>query len=266
MTANKAKFALTLGLALVLAACGGGGGGGGGDDDDDGGNSSGPPPSGFGQFDGSFSVYAPNSVPQAPQTPETNFDDTLTATFVDGKGTVGTIATEFDYPVANGAGCYYSGDAIQHCVERAQGNLIALCTSGDASLLAAVGISNEPTGTFTEVDLDALAIAAAGKPQNAGLVLNALNCSNTLNDRDSVTVLSDKRLIQRFNSQQGTLTPTLADQLFSAGGLGENGTRLGSKAYRYTQGTTTTTTTYYVVNFGASSSGSIEPKLFVSTN
>lgn len=265
MRANKARFALTLSLALVLAACGGGGGGGGGDDDDDGGNSSGPPPSGFGDFDGSFTVYAPNPIPQAPETPQTNFDDTLTATFVDGEGTVGGVATEFDYPVASDGGCYYSGDAIQHCVERADGNLIALCTSGDAGRLAAVGIRNEATGTgtFTEVNLDALALAGVPKPQNAGLRFSALNCSNTPNDQDTVTVLNDKRVIQSFNNQQATLTPTLADELFGPNGLGENGTRLGSKAYRYVEGSTTT---YYVVNFGASSSESIEPKLFVSTN
>lgn len=261
MTANKARCALTLSLALALAACGGGGGGGGGDDDDGGGPQQ-PPPT-LGNFDGSYTLRAPNGAGQA-------FDRTIAASFVDGEGSVGGVATDFDYDTATNS-CFYSGDAIQHCEPFAAGQVLALCTSSGAADIAAVGIRNASERVnFSDATLSELTDAAETKPNNTGLRLRAVNCDGSLDSNDTVAVLVDGQLIENFGALQGNVTPQQAVQLFGGGitaGTGANQSRIGARAYKHIVGSTTT---FFVVNYGApTASGStlrLEPKLFVSVN
>lgn len=259
MTSKTARIALSLSLMLALAACGGGGGGGGNDDDDDDGN---PPPAGFGDFDGSFTLRSTNVAGQS-------FDRTVPAAFVDGEGTVAGVATDFDYPVdATTGGCFYDGAMINHCVERAQGNLLALCTASDATEISVVGIRNDAGATIAAVDLEGLKNAAGMRAGAAGLQFQAMTCANTLDATDMVTIQLDGNVIQNFRGMQGTIPPSQSPLLFGPDGLqagGANSARLGSRGLVHT---VNGVTTYYVVNFGAPNSGSgdIKPKLFVSIN
>lgn len=260
MTANKARLALTLSLALALAACGGGGGGGGGDDDDGGPT---PPPPTLGSFDGSYTLRAPNGGGEA-------FDRTIAASFVDGEGSVGGIATEFDYSSTTDV-CFYSGDAIQHCEPFARGQVLALCTSSGAREIAAVGIRNaNERVNLSDATLTELRTAATARPGNTGLRFQAVNCDGSLESSDTVTVLGDGQLIQNSGPNQGTITALQAVELFSGGitaGTGAGQTRIGSRGYKYIVGSTTT---FFVVNYGAPTSSNstvdLPPKLFVSVN
>jgi hypothetical protein len=265
MKANKARFALTLSLALALAACGGGGGGGGGDDDDDGGTT--PPPSGFGDFNGSFTLRGTNP---SDSSFATKFNATFPANFVNGRAMVGTppnvVATEFDYPLnPQTGGCYYKRGAIDSCVERAEGKVLALCAAASDAEINSIGISDTRNASFAvsnDGELQAVALA-----RNADFQLRSLNCANQLDANDTVSFRIDGSVIQRFGSSQEALTPTIVDDLFSDGGRSVGNPeieRVGAKAYKHTVGSQVT---YYVVTFGAAAQGApFPPKIFVSVN
>lgn len=262
MTANKAKTALTLSVTLVLAACGGGGGGGGSPVTPT------QPPAGFGDFNGSFTLRGTNP---AGADFSTSFDDLFPANFVNGEAIVGTppnnVATKFDYPLqSQGSGCYYERGAIDTCAERATGRVLALCSASSDAELNSVGISDTRDGSFNTATLNELISAADAA--NDQLQLRSLNCAGALDANDTVTVLIDGNIIQRFGTQQGTLTPSNVLNLFSAQGLSAGNPetrRSGAQAFKQTVGGVVT---YYVVTYAADNAQgqALPPKVFVSGN
>lgn len=261
MRANKARFALTLSLALVLAACGGGGGGGGDDDGGEGGggNSSGPPPAGSGDFDGSYQLRATNDAGEP-------FDQVFAANFIDGRATVAGALTEFEYPLeSQGSGCYFKRGDTDHCVERAAGHVIAVCTAPDDARVSLVGIRNERQTEFKEVNLQTLTQAAAAIGP-AGLQFKALTCADTLNDNNMVTIFAGGTA--RQSGVANDLDPSAVNQLFSPTGVILNSppARVGQKVFSYDDGNGIT---YYIVNFAAvvgTQGNSLPPVVFVSTD
>ncbi|MBA2723848.1 MAG: hypothetical protein H0U56_13375 [Methylibium sp.] len=266
MRANKARFALTLSLALVLAACGGGGGGGGDDNGGNGsggngggGNSSGPPPAGSGDFDGSYVLRATNDAGEP-------FDQVFAANFTDGRATVAGGLTEFEYPLeSQGSGCYFKRGDTDHCVERAAGHVVAVCTAPDDARVSLVGIRNERQSQFKEVNLQTLTQAAAAIGP-VGLQFKSLTCANTLNDNNTVTIFSGGTA--RQSGVANDLDASAVNQLFSPTGavLNNPPARVGQKVFSYDDANGTT---YYIVNFAAvvgTQGNSLSPVVFVSVN
>lgn len=259
MRANKARIAIYLSLAIGLAACGGGGGGGGGDDDD-------PqqPPSGFGDFDGSYTLYGTNP---AGSSFATTFDDTFDADFVDGVATTNGVRTEFDFPLGNSdSGCFFRRGSVDSCAEQADGRVLALCNAPSADEPAIVGISEGRDAVFNVSSLAELRSEASARG-TSGLRLRALTCANTLDAGNTVTVFADGRVLQVSGGQSGEIPLQTATQLFSASGRAVGNpasAQVGARAFKHVAGGNTT---YYVVNFGASASGGgFTPFVFVSEN
>jgi hypothetical protein len=203
--------------------------------------------------------------------PGSAFNTTFDADFVNGVATVNSQRTEFDYPLeGSDNGCYFNRSTVDHCVEQAAGQVLALCTSAGADVVAIVGIGDD----LEDSNIGELRARADTFPSKT-LSLRALTCDNELDDDDAIDMegTATGGAVQRFGATEEPLSALIVGQLFNpigrpvfpAQGGGPEVARVGAKTFKHIDADDKTT--YYIVTFGSRSAGqsqNIPPKVFVS--